>query len=1024
MIDFYNAFISYRHADPDMKVAEHVQRSLEHFHIPGNIQKKTGRKKIERIFRDKDELPITSDLTDTISNALEKAEYLIVICSPNTKESMWVKREIQFFLKNHSKNRVLTVLAGGEPQDVIPEELLCEERMVENELGMKYAVKVPIEPLSCDYRMPFKKADKEELPRLASALIGCSYDELVRRQRQYRMRRVTAIFGVAIAAALVFAGYMIYNNFRLDRAYKESLANQSRYLANESSKLFDEERRIEALQLALAALPSDDDDDRPVTAEAVRALTRATLAYRSLSGSSVAAVWNYQMSSDVKDFGVSDSGETLAACDGFGNVSVWNTGTRQQVFSINLQNVKSLDLLDDSTVFILTDTKGYAYDIDDGSKKWSVSEGDYRFDNVYCRRDDGKIVLVTGDHMVLLIDPEDGSEVSRCTINEREEDFILSFYDGALSPDGSKLVLAGFCGIDQSIVVKVDLNKGISTRIAESDDYIRDMGWGDDSHLLYSSAPLSSDSSQSYSNISIMRDTPVKIECVDPNTGRSIWNTDFVSSDVILNSMFLRLPEQHAICYSCANLAIIYNVADGSIIHKGNINNPIIDVSDVDGDGWPMYVSQNGGISFPTMTNVSDNAINCTYILANDLRRAVVNGGLYVNQHNSPNIIYYDSYVQDENWQDIDEDLVFSYYSTGNYVDEEILAYMCTIDGSVNIILVDPAEAELITTVDLGEGTFVSSYNMLGRADDHLYYVGSGIEGTILYELDIRSGEVEEIPLNDDYYVPKMAASLVDGKVCYPDESGNETLIRLYDTDKQRTTDFEIDEDDLDLNMPPRYLPGCGVIFVSTEDQNYIIDVESEDVTKVRLPDSRAPIVKAEECEYQQMLAITDNSNIYLLDREGELLNTIPCNGLVPQGFVFHGDENNNILYVAYNNGSLWRYNASTGEYVGNCEIETYEGYVFDASFEFDDDDHTIYVQIGMLTDIVDTQDWIELAYIENCLGHHPGSDRFFTTSFKSQSECHLGYFHHYTLQELKDMGNETLGDQQISQAMRDMYGI
>ena len=100
MIDFYNAFISYKHAPLDSKVAEHVQRNLEHFVIPANIKKKTGRKKIERIFRDKDELPITSDLTDTISNALEKAEYLIVICSPNTKKSMWVKREIQFFLKN------------------------------------------------------------------------------------------------------------------------------------------------------------------------------------------------------------------------------------------------------------------------------------------------------------------------------------------------------------------------------------------------------------------------------------------------------------------------------------------------------------------------------------------------------------------------------------------------------------------------------------------------------------------------------------------------------------------------------------------------------------------------------------------------------------------------------------------------------------------------------------------------------------------------------------------------------------
>ena len=86
MIDHYNAFISYRHAPEDIKVAEAVQRGLERFHIPHKIRKQTGMKRIQQIFRDKDELPITSNLTDTISHALYNSDYLIVICSTNTKE--------------------------------------------------------------------------------------------------------------------------------------------------------------------------------------------------------------------------------------------------------------------------------------------------------------------------------------------------------------------------------------------------------------------------------------------------------------------------------------------------------------------------------------------------------------------------------------------------------------------------------------------------------------------------------------------------------------------------------------------------------------------------------------------------------------------------------------------------------------------------------------------------------------------------------------------------------------------------
>ena len=127
MIDHYNAFISYRHAPLDIKVAEHIHSKLEHFHIPSKIRKKTGMKRIQRIFRDKDELPITSDLSDTISDALIHSDFLIVICSKSTCESAWVKREIEYFLQTHSRDHILAVLAEGEPYEVLPEELLKEE---------------------------------------------------------------------------------------------------------------------------------------------------------------------------------------------------------------------------------------------------------------------------------------------------------------------------------------------------------------------------------------------------------------------------------------------------------------------------------------------------------------------------------------------------------------------------------------------------------------------------------------------------------------------------------------------------------------------------------------------------------------------------------------------------------------------------------------------------------------------------------------------------------------------------------
>ena len=212
MINNYNAFISYKHAALDNKIAEDIIKKLERYHIPKNIQKSTGHKKIDRIFRDKDELPITNDLNDTISSALANSEYLIVICSTNTKKSTWVEKEIETFLKNHTKNHVLTVLADGEPFDVIPQILLSDKKTFQDENGNYQTVEVPLEPLSCDYRLPIKKARSEELPRLVATLIGCSYDELMNRQRQYKIRRLSAIFASSLALVTGFAGYTLYTS--------------------------------------------------------------------------------------------------------------------------------------------------------------------------------------------------------------------------------------------------------------------------------------------------------------------------------------------------------------------------------------------------------------------------------------------------------------------------------------------------------------------------------------------------------------------------------------------------------------------------------------------------------------------------------------------------------------------------------------------------------------------------------------------------------------------------------------------
>ena len=97
----YNAFISYRHAPLDSKVASEIQKKLERARIPRAIQKKTGKKKIERIFRDKEELPITNDINDDIrQTARSTAEMAIAepmtirrTFSPPCTSTVWRRTE-------------------------------------------------------------------------------------------------------------------------------------------------------------------------------------------------------------------------------------------------------------------------------------------------------------------------------------------------------------------------------------------------------------------------------------------------------------------------------------------------------------------------------------------------------------------------------------------------------------------------------------------------------------------------------------------------------------------------------------------------------------------------------------------------------------------------------------------------------------------------------------------------------------------------------------------------------------------
>ncbi|WP_029320797.1 TIR domain-containing protein [Butyrivibrio sp. AE3004] len=419
----YDAFISYRHAPLDMEVAKKIHTGLETYKIPKSVQNKTGKKKMGRVFRDQEELPIGSDLDNNISMALAESKYLIVICSPRTPESYWVCKEIDNFIKMHDRNHVLAVLIEGEPEESFPPQLLKDEE------GN------PVEPLAADVRGATKKERntkyKTELLRLAAPVIGCTYDELRQRHRE-RVIRKTITLGASAATVVAVSGisFGIYNANvatqmkeladektkladEITVQYQGKQENQSRFYAEEALSLFESGNREDAVLVAMKGLPSKE-DDRPYVPEAEYALSKALYAYDS--GNDISFDRNLTHSLPLSKMKRSDDATKLITIDNGNKVYVWNAEDWSLAATIEpgvnssnyIEMVNSADA-DATGVYVTTDYNLIKYDYE-GNVIYSKDTSDMIVSCEVCENKN-KALLVCCES-VEVFDPATGETVT------------------------------------------------------------------------------------------------------------------------------------------------------------------------------------------------------------------------------------------------------------------------------------------------------------------------------------------------------------------------------------------------------------------------------------------------------------------------------------------------------------------------------------------------------------------------------------------------------------------------------------
>lgn len=617
----YDAFISYRHMPLDMEIAKKLHKGLETFPVPASVRESTGKKKIERVFRDQEELPIGSNLTEEISAALEESEYLIVVCSHYTPESIWVQREIETFISMHDRSHVLAILVEGEPEDSFPKQLTIDDE------GN------PVEPLAADVRGATKaeqnKKFNTELLRLAAPILGCSYDDLKQRHRERMIRRmvieISALAGVVAAAGALFGLYNAkvakeMETLANDKAalaeqmsslaaektqladdimleYQEKLQNQSRFYAQKSQALMAEGNRRAAVLVAAEALPSVE-NDRPYIPEAENALSSALRVYDFPSQMDYDR--NLHHSQVVRDLKFCSDGKRVLTQDTGDNLHVWSLDTwTEEMFVSHVvkENNYTADIVnadaDEDSVYIATTEALYRYD-NTGNVIWSEDLRDQIVEADF--HPDKNEVFVVHYNYIEVYDTRNGI-LNYTYDKETEESFSNST---ACYPESGLFVCAhsGPVAGGESVISFINVNENSMTDVKCSGNDVFDVCMTKSGNTVVVSSE--NDLLTSAGDIGALY-----VELFD-QSGERIWinELDFELEDWVTFRSDLCSQDyddgegvvSKEIVFSIENTIFYLNEDDGSTVHRADYEKGVSFVLVSDDSRYIYIVYDNGDI--------------------------------------------------------------------------------------------------------------------------------------------------------------------------------------------------------------------------------------------------------------------------------------------------------------------------------------------------------------------------------------------------------------------------------------------
>ena len=239
----YVAFISYQRKDEEW--AKWLHHQLEYYHLPVNSGQDNSNaiNSLRPIFLDEAELA-GGILSEGIEDALSHSKFLIVLCSPASAKSIWVNKEVEYFIDQGNIQNIIPVIIDGCPYSTHVDEecfgpALYNLKGSENEL------------LGINAKFGREIASV----KIVSQIIGVGFDALWNRyEREKESERQR----------------QLEEKRRLQRI-------ESRYLSEKGFKILQEGDNYLARRIAVRALPKNlnSTEDRPFIGPAGELLLRA-----------------------------------------------------------------------------------------------------------------------------------------------------------------------------------------------------------------------------------------------------------------------------------------------------------------------------------------------------------------------------------------------------------------------------------------------------------------------------------------------------------------------------------------------------------------------------------------------------------------------------------------------------------------------------------------------------------------------------------------------------------------------------